>query len=117
MNSSHVERPDPTVDDGSEVRTNAQAVHRDDFRNFARDLPKAHLIDPYDVYQHLMTYWSETMQDDVYMLTTGSWIDAAKVQQILDKEDKSKADLTHREEEVSDRAHPSQLIIAQLFCP
>ncbi|KKO20508.1 MAG: methyltransferase, partial [Candidatus Brocadia fulgida] len=24
------------------------------------------LIDKYDVYQHLMVYWSETMQDDVY---------------------------------------------------
>ena len=22
------------------------------------------LIDPYDVYQHLMDYWAETMQDD-----------------------------------------------------
>ena len=24
----------------------------------------ASLIDPYDVYQHLMDYWAETMQDD-----------------------------------------------------
>ena len=29
---------------------------------------KAPLLDPYDVYQHLMDYWAETMQDDVYML-------------------------------------------------
>jgi type I restriction enzyme M protein len=26
------------------------------------------LIDKYDVYQHLMTYWAETMQDDVYIV-------------------------------------------------
>jgi type I restriction enzyme M protein len=27
---------------------------------------KVPLIDPYDVYQHLMSYWTDTMQDDVY---------------------------------------------------
>ena len=32
------------------------------------------LIDPYDVYQHLMDYWAETMQDDVYMLVSDGWI-------------------------------------------
>lgn len=31
------------------------------------------LIDKYDVYQHLMTYWSDTMQDDVHMLVTDGW--------------------------------------------
>ncbi|HKZ01649.1 MAG TPA: hypothetical protein VJ180_05385, partial [Pyrinomonadaceae bacterium] len=33
----------------------------------------ARLIDKYDVYQHLMTYWTETMQDDVYMIATEGW--------------------------------------------
>lgn len=31
------------------------------------------LLDAYDVYQHLMTYWAETMQDDVYMLVHDGW--------------------------------------------
>lgn len=31
------------------------------------------LIDPYDLYQHLMTYWTETMQDDVYMIISEGW--------------------------------------------
>ncbi|MBI5251781.1 MAG: N-6 DNA methylase [Desulfomonile tiedjei] len=31
------------------------------------------LIDPYDVYQHLMSYWTDTMQDDVYMVVTEGW--------------------------------------------
>lgn len=31
------------------------------------------LIDAYDVYQHLMTYWTETMQDDVYLIATDGW--------------------------------------------
>ena len=33
----------------------------------------APLIDAYDVYQHLMDYWAETMQDDVWMIATGGW--------------------------------------------
>ncbi len=31
------------------------------------------LIDKYDVYQHLMAYWQETMQDDVYLLLDLGW--------------------------------------------
>ena len=34
---------------------------------------KARLIDPYDVYQHLMDYWANTMQDDVYLLVKEGW--------------------------------------------
>ena len=31
------------------------------------------LIDNYDVYQNLMSYWSETMQDDVYLIAANGW--------------------------------------------
>ena len=31
------------------------------------------LIDPYDVYQHLMDYWAETMQDDCYLIAADGW--------------------------------------------
>jgi len=31
------------------------------------------LVDKYDIYQHLLTYWMETMQDDVYELVADSW--------------------------------------------
>ena len=31
------------------------------------------LIDKYDVYQHLMSYWSEVMQDDAYLITGDGW--------------------------------------------
>ena len=31
------------------------------------------LIDPYDIYQHLMDYWSETMQDDCYLIASEGW--------------------------------------------
>jgi type I restriction enzyme M protein len=31
------------------------------------------LIDKYDIYQHLMDYWFETMQDDCYMIAAEGW--------------------------------------------
>ena len=31
------------------------------------------LIDKYDVYQHLMSYWSETMQDDLFVIAADGW--------------------------------------------
>jgi type I restriction enzyme M protein len=34
---------------------------------------KLDLIDKYEVYQHLMNYWAETMQDDAYMIVFGGW--------------------------------------------
>lgn len=33
----------------------------------------ARLLDPYDVYQHLMDYWTQTMQDDLYQLVQEGW--------------------------------------------
>ncbi|MBL7683833.1 MAG: type I restriction-modification system subunit M [Flavipsychrobacter sp.] len=31
------------------------------------------LIDAYDVYQHLLNYWNDTMQDDAYLLAADGW--------------------------------------------
>jgi len=31
------------------------------------------LIDPYDIYQHLMNYWFDTLRDDVYMIVEDGW--------------------------------------------
>lgn len=33
----------------------------------------ASLIDPYGVYQHLMDYWAEVMQDDAWMIASDGW--------------------------------------------
>lgn len=32
-----------------------------------------HLVDRYDIYQLLMSYWSETMQDDAHIITVDGW--------------------------------------------
>ena len=34
----------------------------------------APLLDAYDVYQHLMDYWAEVMQDDAYILSADGWV-------------------------------------------
>ena len=31
------------------------------------------LIDPYDIYQHLLDYWAEVMQDDCYLIAADGW--------------------------------------------
>jgi len=44
------------------------------------------LISKYDMYQHLMDYWSEIMQDDMYMVWIDWWV--AKPYRILEKNKK-----------------------------
>ena len=34
----------------------------------------APLLDAYDIYQHLMNYWAETMQDDCYLIAADGWV-------------------------------------------
>ncbi len=34
---------------------------------------KTSLIDKYDIYQHLMSYWADTMQDDMYLIAVDGW--------------------------------------------
>ena len=46
------------------------------------------LIDPYDVYQHLMDYWAETMQDDCYLIAADGW--KAETSRIIEKDKKGK---------------------------
>ena len=43
----------------------------------------APLLDPYDIYQHLMDYWAETMQDDCYIVSADGWKAGARVREIL----------------------------------
>jgi type I restriction enzyme M protein len=34
---------------------------------------KAPLLDAYTIYQHMMDYWAQTMQDDAYLLSEAGW--------------------------------------------
>ena len=51
----------------------------------------ASLLDAYDVYQHLMDYWAETMQDDCYLIADAGWTAGAQpreIRQVKNKENK-----------------------------
>ncbi len=54
---------------GSHPKQLIETLSEDVLRIFA----EARLIDTYDVYQHLMSYWTDTMQDDVYMIALDGW--------------------------------------------
>ncbi len=54
------------------------------------DFGKDRLIDKYDVYQSLMSYWADVMQDDVYMIGMDGW--KAEVYQVVDANGKAKKD-------------------------
>ncbi len=79
---------------------------------------KARLIEPYDVYQHLMDYWAATMQDDVYLIAHAGWVDAAKPRLIVEtKEQKSKEqpDFTVGRQKFKSDLIPAALLIARYF--
>lgn len=79
---------------------------------------KAELIDAYDVYQHLMDYWAETMQDDCYLIATDGWHDAAQPRLIVedkDKKTKEKPDFTLGKLKYKAELIPTALVIARYF--
>ncbi|MBW6480791.1 MAG: type I restriction-modification system subunit M [Bacteroidales bacterium] len=60
------------------------------------------LIDQYDNYQHLMTYWMETMQDDAYLIAADGW--KAELSHVNGKKDEWDCELV-----------PKQLVINRYF--
>lgn len=76
------------------------------------------LIDGYDVYQHLMTSWSEVMQDDVYILVQDGW-EAGRVIRELVKNAEGKftetPDITLGRRKLKAELIPPALIVARFF--
>ncbi len=60
------------------------------------------LIDKYDIYQHLMVYWTETMQDDMYLISDEGW--KAEISKSKDKKGEWNCDLV-----------PKHLVINRYF--
>lgn len=50
---------------------------------------KAPLLDAYDIYQHLMDYWAEAMQDDCYIISADGWV--AETYRIIETDKKGKS--------------------------
>lgn len=54
--------------------TNPKAVIHEISEDILAAFADRILIDKYDIYQHLMTYWLETMKDDLYMIVENGWV-------------------------------------------
>ena len=65
---AHLERL-KTIAPGDHPKALIAEISEDLLARFA-DVP---ILDPYDIYQHLMSYWEETMQDDASLLVQDGW--------------------------------------------
>ena len=76
------------------------------------------LIDKYDVYQHLMTYWAETMQDDVYIVAQEGWAAAREIRELVrNAEGKftETPDITIGRKKLKAELIPPALMVARFF--
>ena len=67
------------------------------------------LIDPYHIYQHLMDYWAETMQDDLYLIAADGW--KAETYRVIETDKKGK----HRDKGWTCDLIPKALIVARYY--
>lgn len=76
------------------------------------------LIDAYEIYQHLMTYWSEVMQDDVYLLVQEGWAAGNVIRELKRNGDRKSAetpDITLGRRKLKAEIIPPALIVARFF--
>ena len=76
----------------------------------------APLLDAYDIYQHLMDYWAETMQDDCYLIADDGWREAAQPRLIVEdknKKTKAKPDFVLGKKKYQAELIPPALVIAR----
>jgi type I restriction enzyme M protein len=77
------------------------------------------LIDPYSIYQHLLDYWAEVMQDDCYLIAADGW--KAETYRVIEKSEQGKekdkgwtCDLVHKPLVVARYYSKEQAVIDQL---
>jgi len=58
---------------GIKIGTNPKKLIEDISENILKKFLKLKLIEKYDLYQNLMTYWEDTMQDDLYLISLNGW--------------------------------------------
>ncbi len=74
------------------------------------------LLDRYDVYQKLMDYWDEVMQDDAYLIASDGWVKAAKPREVIQsKQVKETPDLVIKKRKYKMDLIPPALIVARYF--
>lgn len=78
----------------------------------------ADLLSRYDIYQILMDYWAETMQDDVYVLVQDGWAAGKVLRQLVAKKDeklKETPDLVIDKTKYKADLIPPHLIVTRYF--
>ena len=76
------------------------------------------LLDRYDVYQCLMDYWDEVMQDDAYLIATEGWREAARPRVLVGGKGngvKESPDLTVSRAKYKMDLLPPELVVARYF--
>lgn len=79
---------------------------------------KAPLLDCYDIYQHLMDCWIETMQDDCYLIAADGWKEAAQPRLLIEekgKKNKVTPDFVVGKKKYVAELIPPTLIISRYF--
>ncbi|MCX2835183.1 type I restriction-modification system subunit M [Microbulbifer thermotolerans] len=79
---------------------------------------EAPLLDRYDIYQILMDYWAETMQDDVYLLVQEGWQAGRVLRELVAKKGeklKEQPDLVIAKTKYKTDLIPPALIVARFF--
>ena len=74
---------------------------------------KAPLLDAYDVYQHLMDYWAETMQDDCYLIAADGWV--AETHRVIEEIKSGKKKGEKKDKGWACDLVPKPLIVARYF--
>ena len=97
-----------------EIDTNPRDVILKLSENLLEQFTGMPLLDRYDVYQALMDYWDETMQDDIYLIATNGWVAAAEPRSV-EKRFKETPDLTVKREKYKMDLIPPSLIIERYF--
>jgi len=99
---------------GDEVKALIHELSEDILERFA----KASLVSKYDVYQLLMDYWDETMQDDVYVVTQDGWKAGNVLRALVAKKGeklKETPDLILGKKKYKSDLIPPSLIVARYF--
>ena len=100
------------IDVGTIPRKIVETLSEDLLTRF-KGLP---LLDAYDVYQKLMDYWDEVMQDDVYLIAADGWVKAAKPREVIQSKGvKETPDLVIKKRKYKMDLIPPALIVARYF--
>lgn len=94
-----------------------EVIHRisENLLNVYTDVP---LLDRYDMYQIIMDYWTDVMQDDVYFITQDGWSAANSIRELVVKKGeklKETPDLIINRAKYKAELIPPALIVQRFF--